>query len=161
MGFRAMFGWSQVELHPIIGDFPSGFTHRAVFCALFVRYRNHSDDMNEDTLGLPEAERQPEHATLAPERKMPHIARSLAATLGFNQLVVFPECAVEETQITLIHGALGAFSEAWNARRVEESLVFLDELEANDRFFRRKIALQRIAHVVRKTTKKRHCFAKE
>ena len=37
----------------------------------------------------------------------------------------------------------------------------LDELEANDRFFRRKIALQRIAHVVRKTTKKRHCFAKE
>src|SRR5256884_2351375 len=139
MGFRAMFGWSQVELHPIIGDFPSGFTHRAVFCALFVQYRIRIVDVNEDTLGLPEAERQPEHAALAPERKMPHIARSFAATLGLNQLVVFPECAVEESQITLIPGVLGAFSPAGDARRVEESLVFLDELQANDRFFRRKI----------------------
>src|SRR5437762_8787796 len=89
---------SQVKLHPIIGDFPSGFTHRAVFCALFVQYRIRIVDVNEDALGFSKAEGQPEHTALAPERKMPHIARSLAATLGFNQLVVFPECAVEETQ---------------------------------------------------------------
>src|SRR5438128_11293343 len=141
MAFRAKFGWmkSQVELHPISGSLHTDFTHRAMFWALFVQYRIRIVDVNEDTLGLPEAERQPEHAALTPERKMPHIARSFAATLGLNQLVVFPECAVEESQITLIHGVLGAFAQAGAARRVERSLLFLDELQANDRFFRRKI----------------------
>src|SRR5439155_25774178 len=114
---------SQVELHPIIGDFPSGFTHRAVFWALFVQYRIRIDDVNEDTLGLPEAERQPEHAALTPERKLPHIARRFAATLGLNQLVVFPECAVEESQITLIHGLDGPFSRGRHWRHGEESLA--------------------------------------
>jgi len=37
----------------------------------------------------------------------------------------------------------------------------MDELQADDSFLRRQTAFQRIAHVVRKTTKKRHSLAEE
>src|SRR5438270_1498279 len=113
MGFRAMFGWSQVELHPIIGDFPSGFTHRAVFCALFVQYRIRIVDVNEDALGFSKTEGQLQHATFARERKMAHIACGFEAPLGLIQLIVFSEREVEQSQVALSHGMLGAFSKDW------------------------------------------------
>jgi len=71
---------------------------------------------------------------------MSHFARRSAAALGLDQLVIFPEGAVEKSQVTFINGALPVVSDSGNAGGVEKSLFFVDELEANDRVLQRKAA---------------------
>src|SRR5438876_119728 len=63
---------SQLELHPIIGDFPPGFTHSAILRALFIQHRIGIVDVDDDPLSLSETKRPLQQATLAPERKVSH-----------------------------------------------------------------------------------------
>src|SRR6266480_1767165 len=106
---------SQVELHPSIGDFPSGFTHSAILRALFIQHRVGIVDVDDNPLSLSETKRPLQQAALAPERKMSHIACRSAAALGLDQLIIFPEGAVEKSQVTFIDGALPVFSESGDA----------------------------------------------
>ena len=69
---------------------------------------------------------------------MSHIACSSAAALGLDELIIFPERAIEQSEVAFVHGPLPILSKAGNARSVEKSLFFVEELEADDRFFRRK-----------------------
>src|SRR5258706_13921703 len=102
-----------------------------------------------------------ERATPARERKMAHIASRAAAAFGGNEFVVLPEGASEESRIAFIHGALPVFSESRDTGSVEESFFPMDEMQADDRFLQGQTTFQRIAHVVRKTTEKRHSLAEE
>src|SRR5260370_21160388 len=96
---------SQFELHPIIGDFPSGFTHGEMFGTLFVQHRVCIVDVDENALGLTETKRPLQHAAFAPKRKMTHVAsRSSAARRG-NEVVGLPEGAVERGYIACVSGA--------------------------------------------------------
>jgi hypothetical protein len=128
---------SQVELHPIIGDFPTGFTHGAMLWTLFVQHRVRIVYVDDDALGFSETKRPLKHAALAPERKMTHIAGRSAAALGLDQLIILPEGAVEKSQVTFINGVLPVFSESGDAGGIEKSLFFVDELEAEARPCRR------------------------
>src|SRR5467141_4326277 len=118
---------SQVELHPIIGDFPTGFTHGAMLWTLFVQHRVRIVYVDDDALGLSETERPFQHAALARERKMSHIACRSAAALGLDQLIIFPDGAVEKSQVTFIDGALPVFSDSGDAGGVEKSFFFRSE----------------------------------
>src|SRR2546423_9677770 len=133
---------SQVELHPIIGDFPTSFTHGAMFGALFVQHRVRIVDVDKDALGLSETKRALQHAALARERKMAHIPRRSAAAPGLDELIIFPERAIEKSEVTFIYGTLPVFSAAGNAGGVEKPLFFVDELKADDRLFRREAAFE-------------------
>src|SRR6266436_1976726 len=84
---------SQVELHPIIGDFPTGFTHRAMLGTLFVQYRVRIVDVDDDPLGLSETKRPLQHAAFSPEGKMAHIASCPAAALSGDEFVVLSAAA--------------------------------------------------------------------
>src|SRR5260370_6706192 len=101
---------SQFELHPIIGDFPSGFTHGEMFGTLFVQHRVCIVDVDENALGLSQTKWPLQHAAFAPEGKVTHVAsRSAAALVGY-EFVVLPEGAVEEGQIAFLCGALPVLS---------------------------------------------------
>ena len=71
---------------------------------------------------------------------MSHIACRSAAALGLDELIISPERAIEQSEIAFVHGPLPTFSEPGNARSVEKSLFFVDELEADDGLFGRKAA---------------------
>src|SRR6266576_2178768 len=129
---------SQLELHPIIGDFPPGFTHSAILRALFIQHRVGIVNVDDNPLSLSETKRPLQQAMLAPERKMSHIACRSAAALGLDELIIFPERAIEQSEVAFVHGPLPILSKAGYARIVEKSLFFVEELEADDRFFRRK-----------------------
>src|SRR5258708_7243885 len=128
---------------------------------LFVQYWICVVDVDDYTLGLSETKRPLQHAALAPEGKMAHIASRPVAAFGGYEFVVLPEGAIEESQIAFIHGALPVFSESRDTGSVEESFFPMDEMQADDRFLRGQTTFQRIAHVVRKTTEKRHSLAEE
>src|SRR5260370_29526612 len=128
---------------------------------LFVQHRIRIVDVDDDTLGLSKTEGPLQHAALAPERKMAHIARRPAAAFGLDELVIFPESAIEKGEVAFLHGALPVFSDTEDAGGIEESLFLMDELQPDDRFLRGQTAFQRIAHIVRKTSKERHGFAEQ
>src|SRR5712692_10892567 len=103
---------SQVELHPIIGDFPTGFTHGAMFGTVFIQHRVRIVDVGDDPLGLSETKWPLQHAALAPEGKMSHIARRPSAALSGDEFVVLPKSAIKKGQIAFIHGAQPVVSES-------------------------------------------------
>src|SRR5271169_6518954 len=119
---------SQVELHPIIGDFPTGITHGAKFGALFVQYGIGVVEVDEDALGFSETKRPLKQAALTPERKMPHIASCFSAALGGHEFVVLPECAIKESEVAFVHGALPFFAHSRDAGTIEESLFLVHHL---------------------------------
>src|SRR5260370_32961932 len=128
---------------------------------LFVQHRIRIVDVDDDTLGLSKTEGPLQHAALAPERKMAHIARRPAAAFGLDELVIFPESAIEKGEVAFLHGALPVFSDTENAGGIEESLFLMAELQPADRFLPRQTPVQQIAHNARKTSNERRGLAEQ
>src|ERR1700674_3201288 len=98
-----------------------------MFGTLFFQHRVGIVDVDEDALGFSQTKRPLQHASFAPEGKMAHITRCSSTALGLDELIIFPERAVEKRQVTFIDGALPIFSESGDAGSVEESLFFVHE----------------------------------
>src|SRR6266487_3242785 len=81
--------------------------------------------MDEHAAGFSEPEGAPKKTAVARERKVAHFPRGLAASFGGNEFVVFPECAVDESEIAFVHEALPIFADSLKARSVEEPLFLL------------------------------------
>src|SRR5229473_252245 len=117
--------------------------------------------MDEHAAGFSKADGASKKTAVARERKVTHFPRGLAASFGGNEFVVFPECAVDESDIAFVHGALPIFADSRKARSVEEPLLLLKQLQTDNGFLRRKAARERFAHVIREASHHRDGHAKE
>src|SRR6266568_539759 len=116
--------------------------------------------MDEDAAGFSKPEGASKKTAVARERKMAHFPCGLAASFGGNEFV-FPECAVDESEIAFVHEALPIFADSRKARSVKEPLLLLKQLETDNRLLRRKAAPERFAHVIREASHQRDGRAEE
>src|SRR6266705_4310615 len=105
--------------------------------------------MDEHAAGFSEPEGASKKTAVARERKVAHFPRGLAASFGGNEIVVFPECAVDESEIAFVHEALPIFADSRKARSVEEPLLFLMLLATDNGILRRNAAPDSFAQVIR------------
>src|SRR6266478_1733754 len=91
--------------------------------------------MDEHAAGFSKPEGASKKTAVARERKMAHFPRGLAASFGGNEFVVFPECAVDQSEIAFVHEALPIFADSRKARSIEEPLLLLQLLQKEKRFF--------------------------
>src|SRR6266702_7151946 len=117
--------------------------------------------MDEHAAGFSKPEGASKKTAVARERKMAHFPRGLAASFGGNEFVVFPECAVDESEIAFVQEALPIFADSRKARSVEQPLLLLKQLETDNGFLRRKAAPERFAHVIGEASHHRDGRAEE
>src|SRR6266487_4627568 len=90
---------SQCELHPIIGDFPTGFTHGAMFGAVFVQDRIRVVDVDQDLATLGVLRILLHQSSRTGNRQVADLASCFLATTCLKQLVVAPKGAVDEYEV--------------------------------------------------------------
>src|SRR5438876_6735564 len=73
--------------------------------------------MDEHAAGFSKPEGASKKTAVARERKMAHFPRGLAASFGGNEFVVFPECAVDESEIAFVDGPFWKDDEPITAKR--------------------------------------------
>src|SRR5260370_36979829 len=108
--------------------------------------------MDEHAAGFSKPEGASKKTAVARERKVTHFPRGRAASFGGNEFVVFPECAVDESEIAFVHEALPIFADSRKARSVEEPLLLLKQLQTDNGFLRRKAAPEQSAHGICKAS---------
>src|SRR5579872_4307869 len=92
---------SQFELHAIVGDFEAGIYDGAVFGRAVVEDGICVVDVNQDAAGAGVGWEECEQAVFAGEWEMAHVAGFLFAAAGFDEFVVAPEGAIEESDAAL------------------------------------------------------------
>ena len=88
--------------------------------------------MDENAPRIPDELQLIEETAGAGNRQVAHLPRRLAAALHLRQLVVGPECAVKERQMTFADAPLPVFAAAGQARGIEKALLALHELKGDD-----------------------------
>src|SRR3981081_3096279 len=127
-----------------------------MFGAVFVEDRVGGVDVDENFAAFRASRELLQKAVWTRQRQMTDFTGGLLAAARLNQLIVAPESAVDEDEVTR-SGGFGPFGIAPGKRGgQEDALSFLLENEANIGFFARYRALKFFAHVVRIRAAERH-----
>src|SRR4029077_7232577 len=89
----------QVELTSILRDLPSSLAHLPVFGACLVQHGIRVIDVNIDFTWTAQSPQLAQAALGGRHGNVSHLLRGLPAALNPNQLVVTPECAVEQEYV--------------------------------------------------------------
>src|SRR5580692_6489712 len=152
---------SYREFHTIIGDFPAGITHDARFRALVIQDGVRIVDVDQHPPGFARPKRLAEQPAVAPEGQMTHLPSRLAPLLNGVQFVIFPESAIEYSEVAFFDETQPVIANSGKIGGIEKFLFLGSKAQADDGFFRSQRMAQGFADIIGKTSVEGYRFAEE